>query len=93
MIFPPSILRIRIKEQDSKGLGLCLPLFLIWPIILAIGILLAPVVLLAAFITWPKGTGKRLLLAGPYLFNVFCRVRGLRVKVKDKEDNVYISFS
>jgi hypothetical protein len=65
---------------------------LIWPLVLAIGILLAPLVVLVALVLWPFGRGRRLLLAGPLLFRVFCALRGLSVEVRSAGHEVRVRF-
>lgn len=92
MIWPPSILRLRIIEERGKKIRLWIPLFLLWPLILAIMIVLSPIILLVAIVTWRKGYGKMILLGGPRLFMVICNMRGLRVKVNSSDEQVYVAF-
>ncbi len=92
MIYPPLILRIRIMEAGRKKIGLWLPLFLMWPFMLVISILLLPLVLIVSLILWPSGKGKKIILAFPLIFNLICNMRGLRFDVKGSNDNVYVNF-
>ncbi|MBD3217563.1 MAG: hypothetical protein GF310_04750 [candidate division Zixibacteria bacterium] len=92
MIYPPSILRIRIMEEGRKKIGLWFPLFLLWPFMLAISILLLPLVLIVSLILWPSGRGKKIILAFPLIFNLICNMRGLRVDVRGANDNVFVNF-
>ena len=88
MIFPPSLLVIRIKEKNGKGLRLWLPIFLVWWLII-------PVLLIVPWISKysryepiefrsPFKAAIRLVIA-------FCSTRGITVSVKG-DDNVYVAF-
>ena len=90
MILPPSILRLRVVEGGRKRVDLWLPLFLIWPVLAAAWVALLPVSAVVAVVHWKEGWGRRLLLGGPLLFYVFCRLRGLRVEVEEPETDVRI---
>lgn len=91
MMWPPSILRLRIHNQ-RRHFGLWLPLFLIWPLLLVLGVVLLPLLLVGAVIVWHKGWGKPLLFAGPALFWMLCALRGFEVDVKNRSDQVLISL-
>ncbi|MHB1455498.1 MAG: hypothetical protein ACYC0V_01135 [Armatimonadota bacterium] len=91
MNFPPSILRMQIKESGSRGINLWLPIFLLWPLI-AVACLIAPLVLM----THPRFKqmlGTRSAFSAAYFLGIlFCSLRGLLVNVKDKKDIVHIAF-
>jgi len=91
MIWPPSVLRLRIYSQQRK-FSLWLPLFLVWPVVLVLGLVLWPLLLIAAIILWHWGWGRLLLLGGPILFGLLCTLRGLRVEVEQPSEQVLISF-
>ncbi len=91
MMFPPSILRLRMQDSHRR-LTLWLPLFILWPPIALAALLLFPVVLLLAALLWPTGWGKPLLLIGPRLFGLFCAIRGLRVNVENASQRVFIAI-
>jgi len=91
MMFPPSIARILVTGEGSRKVNLWLPLILAWPLLLVLGLLLAPLVLIAALATWPR-YGRTLLYGGPQLFCVLCAMRGLRIQVVDGRDHVNIYF-
>jgi len=86
VIWPPSILRIRILEK-GKGIRLWLPIFLLWPLI-GLVVLIAPIFMLAS----RPITTKAVLFSGPALLVLFCRLRGLRIDVRDGSDQVHIAF-
>ena len=91
MIWPPSVLRLRI-HTSRRHFGLWLPLFLVWPLLLVLGLVLWPLLLIGAIVLWHRGWGKTLLLGGPALFRLFCALRGLKVEVKQPSEKVLISF-
>ena len=91
MMWPPSILRIRIAEKPGRGFGLWVPLFLFWPLLVLVP-LLAPVVIVASPRLRRRSSVKSVLLSGPYLLDAFCAVRGLRVDVRDEQGGVSIAL-
>ncbi len=91
MNWPPSILRVRIHDK-RRHFGLWLPLFLVWPLLLVLGLVLWPLLLIAAAVLWYWGWGRPLLFGGPALFSVLCALRGLRIEVSQPREQVLISF-
>ena len=91
MTFPPSTLRLQVRSDD-RNIRLWLPLFLLWPLALLAALVLAPLVVAAAIILWPRGWGRPLLLAGPLLLNLLFSLRGLRIRVDGASERVFISF-
>ena len=89
MRLPPSIIRIRIVSP-TRSFSLWLPLFLTWPLVGLAALLLAPFVVTAALILWPAGGGRRLLLAGPRLFELAMALRGLRIEVEEPDTRFLI---
>ena len=91
MMFPPSILRLRIHNKQHN-FSLWLPLFLLWPLLLVLGLLLLPLLLIAAVILSYRGWGIPLLLAGPAIFGLLCALRGLKVEIGQNSEQVFISL-
>ena len=87
---PPLIMRVRIRNTNTK-FGLWIPLFLIFPIVAVLVIVLAPLALLAALIVLPFGYARTVLCA-PALFSVFCAMRGLEVDIVNgsKDESVLV---
>ena len=86
----PMIMRIHIVEENKKKVGLILPLFLVWLLILPFIIILTPFVLLASLILWPSGYGKTILAAGPALFAVLSALSNLHIQVEGPENKTLI---
>jgi|TARA_B100002003_G_C13960599_1_gene465344 hypothetical protein len=91
MSWPPSILRLRIQGR-SRGFGLWLPLFIIWPPIVLLAFALSPLVIVLAALLWPTGWGRPMLLSGPSFFRLFCSLRGFRIDVEGPSERVFISI-
>jgi hypothetical protein len=93
MSFPPAILNLRVASPRRRTFRLWLPVFLLWPLLLAFGLLalvftlLADAVLLAA--------GRRYHHYSLLLFRLFeatVALRGLAVKVNGPRSDVHIVF-
>jgi phosphoglycerol transferase MdoB-like AlkP superfamily enzyme len=92
---PPYLLKVRFHNPDHT-FGLWLPLFLIWPVVLAfllaIFIILLPFAFLALIFTWRSDWFYYLLLSVPAVFRIFFQLPGLKVDVGRKQDQVHIEF-
>lgn len=88
---PPYLMRLRIMNPEHK-ISLWLPLFLIFPLVAVILLVLLPLALLAAIVLLPFGWGRVLLMV-PAALTIMCAARGLEVEVenKNKEERVLIS--
>jgi len=83
MSLPPTIMRLRIKNKKNN-VSLWLPIFLAYPLVLAIGLVLLPLVLLVSLVAWPSGYGRPLLLSGFYFARIVWAMRGLEVDIHDE---------
>ncbi len=92
-MLPPSTLSLRIGRETGRPLRIWLPLFIVWPFVLLAGLLLAPLVLVAAVVLLPFGYGRALLCAGPCLWSAVCACRGLLVEIHDGDDDVRIALN
>lgn len=91
MNWPPLLMRLRVYDRRHR-IGLWIPLFLLFPIVLAIAIILTPLVLIAVILLWPFGWGRPALVLGPTVARCLCALRGLEVDVKEGKELVLISF-
>ncbi len=87
---PPMLMHVRVQEE-RRGFGLWLPLFLLLPLALVVFIILSPLILVAAIILWPSGWGKRALFTLRAALEVFWSMRGLSVDVHSGRQCVSIS--
>jgi hypothetical protein len=92
-IIPPSIMRLRIKDKDGKGIGLWLPLFLIWPIILVLLLLVIPILAVVQLFTAPSGIRPLSLVLSAA--GALHELRGLTVDVAGRRDggSVFIDIA
>ena len=90
-MWPPLIMRIRIKNRKHR-FGLWLPLFLIWPLLLVLGIILLPFLLIAAVLLWHLWWVRPLLFGIPVLFQLLCALRGLKVEIEQNSERVLVHF-
>ncbi|MFC2069718.1 hypothetical protein ACFLTB_00875 [Chloroflexota bacterium] len=86
---PPYLMRVRIMNPEKK-FNLWLPLFLIFPFVALILLILFPLMLIAAIILLAFGWG-RMLLVIPAAVACICALRGLEVEVEQKHEKVLIS--
>ena len=90
MIWPPSILRIRVARPGRRRIGLWLPLFLLWPLLLVLAALLGTLALVAMVLMGRRGT--TMLRGLGRLFVMACAVRGLKVDVDQPDGKFMVSF-
>ncbi len=92
MLIPPSIVWIRAGRMP-----IVLPVMMVWPIAVALWLALLPVLAVVAVTRCcrhagagraPRLNSRTLLLGGPLLFSVYCRLRGLRVQVRRTEQPI-----
>lgn len=69
-----------------------LPLFLIYPILLALSLLALPFLLIAALCLWHFGYGRLTLMALPGIWNVIWKARGLELNIGEKNREYLIKF-
>ena len=67
-------------------------LLLIWPVFLLLGLLLAPLVLVASVLTWRFGYWRFVVFGGPAVFRLLSALRGLRVDVHGRDGTFYLSL-
>jgi hypothetical protein len=90
MNWPPMWVHVKIKNPDHQ-FGFWVPLFLLYPIVLAVLLVFSPFILLALFIVWICGSGNWALLVFRSVFVTFWALRGFKVDIQGRNDCVYIS--
>jgi hypothetical protein len=88
----PLILRLRVKDKNSRKFGIWFPLFLLWLVVLPLLALPAPVIFIFSLIAWSCGTGRKIWLLYTAVFTVICNLSGLHFEINSKEENVYIDL-
>jgi len=87
----PMLMRLKVSRNPNRH-GVLLPVFLVWILLFALMIVLLPLVLIAALLTWRSGQGKWLLLTYPLLISVLFHLSGLHIEVENREQNILIAF-
>jgi len=82
---------LRVHNRNRK-ISLWVPLFIIFPIMAALILIMTPLILMAATVLWFTGWGRPLLMVGPVIFSCLCALRGLEIDVKEKQEQILISF-
>lgn len=88
----PMWMKIRIPGKHGELRTLYLPLFIAWLILVPVLILVLPLIVVAAILTWSSGYGRFFLILYPMLFSLLWNLRGLQIDIRDKQDKIYFSF-
>lgn len=92
MNYPPLLMNVRVRDRENGfRLFLPLPLFLLLPIALVVFIILSPLILVAAIVTWPSGWGKAGLQALWAACCAYCAMRGLKVDIRGPQTLVKVT--
>ncbi|MFA5844007.1 MAG: hypothetical protein WC971_04160 [Coriobacteriia bacterium] len=92
-MFPPMLLYLRAGKPESQRVGLWLPLFLVWLILLPIVLFVLALTILADVVLYLVGERYHhytLLLLG--CFGVLAATRGMTVRVYSSENVVDIDL-
>lgn len=93
MILPPYLLDLRIEPETGHRIRLWLPLFLLWPLLLVLGVLALVLTILADCVLAVMGSryhSYTLLLIG--CFGMFAELRGTTVHVDSTDALVYLAI-
>lgn len=88
----PFWMRLRVAKPGERRFTLGFPVIIVWVFVAALMLLLLPFVLLAALLTWGRGTGRVLLLAYPLLWSVLGNLSGLHVDVDGGGKSILVDF-
>jgi len=88
---PPMFIKLEFGKRDGK-FKLWFPLFILFPFLFVMLLLMAPFLLLAALVLWSFGWGKPFLLFIPVLLGLLWALRGLEIDINDKGQKVFISI-
>jgi len=91
-MWPPLFMKIHVVENGKTKIRLWIPIFIVWLVFLVLAIALAPLIIIAALILWPRSHGKNLLLIGPAFFSLLGSMRGLNILTQNPKDQVCIYF-
>lgn len=92
MIWPPSMLRMRIYENGRRKMNLWLPVCVLWPPLILIALFLAPVAVPVLWLAAGRGRRRSAVMAGPVLFRLFCVLRGLNFEVGNLRNGIRMAI-
>jgi len=76
MIWPPSVVLFRSYERGRRKTNLWLPVCMLWPPVVLIALLMAPVAVPVLWLVAGRNRRYQVVMAGPVLFRLFCALRG-----------------
>ncbi|MCX6578457.1 MAG: hypothetical protein NTV82_18980 [Candidatus Aminicenantes bacterium] len=88
----PMIMKMRVYEEGKRPFRFFFPVILIWIIVAALMIVLLPLVLIAALVTWRNGPGKLLLISYPIFFTALFQLSGLHIEIGNLKRELLIHF-
>lgn len=91
-MMPPYLISMRIEAPERRPFRLWLPLFLLWPLFLVLGVLALVMTILADVVLWALGQryhAYTLLLVG--VLGLFAQLRDTSVHVKSADTLVDIA--
>jgi hypothetical protein len=91
MNWPPLLLHLRVPSGDGF-IGLWLPWFLIYPVLLLLMLIALPVVIILAIILVPAGKARPLVMAGPYVWRLLFAMRGLKLDIQTGNHKMMFDF-
>jgi len=92
MICPPMILHLRIPS-GRRYIGLWLPWFLVYLLLVPVVILLLPFLLVGTLALIPAGKAGLPFTALYYFWQLLANLRGLKVEIEDKRRKILLSLT
>jgi len=89
-MMPPSILRIRIVDQGKKRINIWFPLFIFWPFIALLIVLLFPVFILVCVVMKIAWNRTWLFYAAPVCIEMLFAMKGLNVRIQNPMKNLFV---
>ena len=91
MKLPPVLLHLQIPIGDGF-IGLWLPWFLVYLLLLILTLIAIPFLIILAIILIPIGKWRPFILVGPYVWQLLFSMKGLRVDVQQRNRRLILSF-
>jgi hypothetical protein len=89
----PSIINLRIQSGQRFKLRLWLPVFIVWPILIVLFLLLLPFLVIAEVVLRVAGTGIRLFGIIGGVVSVFSAMHGTVVKVNSPKQDTIVNVT
>ena len=88
MIRPPAVFYLSVKEHGARKLRIWVPVFVFWPLMLAIMVLFAPIVFLCSLVAAIRRRRLSVLFFVLWLYKTICSARGLSMHVENKDNTI-----
>ena len=92
MIWPPSVVRLRIYADSRRKINLWVPVCLLWLPVTLIALLLAPIAVPVLLLAARPGWRRRAVMAAPALFRLFCALRGFNFEAGDPGNGIRVAI-
>ena len=95
---PPMLISLKFrsnKDENARGFGLWIPLFIVVPIalilLLALFLVMLPFLLVSLAFTWQMGWWRWLIFGIPAFFKTMYALTGLKVELEDHRQKIHIA--
>jgi len=88
----PLILRIKVQNNQSRGVNLYIPMPLVYLLLLPLIVLIIPIWLIISLLSAGTSKGHMILNIVPALYCFLCATRGTEIDVIEKESIVILSI-
>lgn len=88
---PPLLLHLQIPLGDGF-IGLWLPWFLVYLLLLILMVIALPFIIIFAIILIPTGKIRPLIMAGPYIWQILFNMWGLKVDIQQNDRKLMLNF-
>ena len=88
---PPMLLHLQIPIGEGF-IGLWLPWFLVYLLLLVLTVIAVPFLILMAIVLVPTGRSRLIILGGPYIWRLLFNMKGLHLDVQQKNRKLMMSF-
>jgi hypothetical protein len=88
---PPMLLHLQIPVGDSF-IGLWLPWFLVYLLLLILMVIAIPFLIILAIILIPTGKSRPLVMAWPYVWRLLFNMNGLKVDIQQNKRRIMFNF-
>lgn len=88
---PPMLLHLQIPIGDSF-IGLWLPWFIVYLLLLILMVIAMPFLIILAIILIPTGKSRPLVFAVPYVWRLLFNMNGLKVDIQQNKRRIMFNF-
>jgi hypothetical protein len=89
---PPSVLHLVVARPDRRSVRLWLPLFVLWPLALALGVLALPVAIVADFVLFLLGRRYHCASLLARAFALAGHTRGTDIRINNQNETFNLTL-